>query len=243
MRFAVIFTLAGLGLLALAANTTAWWSRVLGVDFGLVCLLLGAAYALNRPGFFLKNADGRIPPVGWLIYWPYFALNLVALRFFRARAGAKAFQPIAGKVWLGCRADASDAATLNAVPITAVLDLVAEFSEAPFLRNCPTYRSLPLLDTRAPTLAQLRAGVEFIEQEQRQHPVYVHCAIGHGRSACFVLAWLLHTGRAITVESGLEQLRRLRPGVGFYPEQHAVLVAFAADLKLSSPGNPAMLPS
>ena len=243
MRFAVIFTLAGLGLLALAVNLTAWWTRALGVDFGLVCLLLGAAYALNRPGFFLKSADGRIPFAGWLIYWVYFALNLAALRLFRARAGKQAFQLVAGNVWLGCRPDGSDAATLQAVPIGAVLDLAAEFSESSFLRHGRNYRSLPILDTRAPTLAQLRSGVEFIEQEQQQHPIYVHCAIGHGRSACFVLAWLLRTHRVTSVEGGLKQLRDLRPGVGFYPEQHAVLVAFAADLKLSSPDNHAILPS
>jgi protein-tyrosine phosphatase len=233
MRLAVIFTLAGLALLGGAAFASAWWVRALGFDFGLVCLLLDAAYALNRPGFLFKGVDGRIPLVAWLIYWPYFALNHLSLGWFRVRSGSKAFQPIAGKVWLGCCTGERDTARLAAIPIGATLDLAAEFSETRFLCTRTHYRSLPLLDTRAPTLAQLRDGASFIEREQQQHPILVHCAVGHGRSPCFVLAWLLQTGRTATVEEGLAELQSLRPGVGFNQEQRAVLAAFAAGLKTS----------
>jgi hypothetical protein len=234
MRFAVIFTLIGLALLSLAAFADAWWwSRVLVADIGVAWLLVGVAYALNRPGFLFKGADGRIPLGAWLIYWPYFALDQITLVWFRMRSGSAAFQAIAGQVWLGCRTWERDATRLGAIPIMAVLDLAAEFSESRFLRTRPHYRSLPLLDMRAPTLAQLRDAVDFIEREQQRHPVFVHCAVGHGRGPCFVVAWLLQTGRTATVESGLAQVQSLRKGVGFNPEQRAALAAFAADLARS----------
>ena len=58
---------------------------------------------------------------------------------------------------------------------------------------------------------------------------------GHGRSACFVLAWLLQTRRVVSVEASLDLLRPIHPGAGLGAEQHTVLVAFAADLQLSPP--------
>lgn len=230
MRFAVIFTAAGLALVGLAAMASNAGARVLGIDFAGVCLLIGLAYALNRPGFLLKQPGGRTAAAGWLLYWPYFALSHAALRLFRVRIGSKAFQPIAGQVWLGCRLSSTDAAKIRELQVGSVLDLAAEFSEVSFLRALPGYRSVPILDTCAPTLEQLRAGADFIERAQLRHPVYVHCALGHGRSACFVLGWLLATRRTASVDAGLAELRRIRPGVGFDRKQRAALDAFAAEL-------------
>ena len=45
-------------------------------------------------------------------------------------------------------------------------------------------------------------------------PVLVHCALGHGRSACVVIAHLLHAGRAATVGEALALVAERRPGVG-----------------------------
>jgi protein-tyrosine phosphatase len=50
-------------------------------------------------------------------------------------------------------------------------------------------------------------------------PVYVHCALGHGRTATVVLAYLLATGQVATLREGLARLRTLRPGVGLHRQQ------------------------
>ena len=209
------------------------------IDFGIVCLLLGTAYAFNRPGFFLKRANGQISWLGWIIFWPYFIPNIVALWLFRRRDTIKAFQPITDRVWLGGRLGPKHATKLLGASIGAVLDVAAEFPETESLRRLAGYRSLPVLDSGAPSLEQLQAGVSFIAQEQRIHPVYVHCAMGHGRSAVFVLAWLLQSGRVRDVADGFQQLRALRPGVGFSSVQQVLLLQFERQLRLSpSPAAP-----
>ena len=51
---------------------------------------------------------------------------------------------------------------------------------------------LPTADHFEPTVADLTACVQFIQQhEAAGSRVYVHCRAGHGRSAAGVLAWLL----------------------------------------------------
>jgi protein-tyrosine phosphatase len=56
--------------------------------------------------------------------------------------------------------------------------------------------------------------------------VYVHCALGHGRSACVVIAYLLSVGSVRTFFAGTGVLRSLRPGVRLDPEQRRLLRRF-----------------
>lgn len=66
---------------------------------------------------------------------------------------------------------------------------------------------------------QLRAAVTCIEESVKIGPVYVHCALGHGRTATVVLAYLLVTRQAATIREGLARLGALRPGVGLSRQQ------------------------
>ena len=94
------------------------------------------------------------------------------------------------------------------------------------------YRCIPLLDTRAPNLTQLREGANYIAQSDG--PIYVHCALGHGRSATFVAAYLLLSKRAQTAESVVTQIQKLRPRIGLAREQMAVLELYADKLHSES---------
>lgn len=50
---------------------------------------------------------------------------------------------------------------------------------------------LPTVDHFEPSVASLRAAVDFIaEHKERGEKVYVHCKAGHGRSAAVVFCWL-----------------------------------------------------
>jgi protein-tyrosine phosphatase len=53
----------------------------------------------------------------------------------------------------------------------------------------------------------------------------VCCALGYSRSACAVLAWLLHTGRADNVEAAEALLRAKRPHVVLSQAHRAALAA------------------
>ena len=59
----------------------------------------------------------------------------------------------------------------------------------------------------------LAAAATTIEQARAAGPVLVCCALGYGRSAAAVAAWLMATGRATSVEEAVDRIRRARPRV------------------------------
>jgi protein-tyrosine phosphatase len=103
-----------------------------------------------------------------------------------------------------------------------VLDLAGEFPELAIMRCQVNYYSLPLLDATAPTLSELNSAVRWIEQTKSQAPVYVHCALGRGRSATVILAYLLKSGMVSSVSEGIRFLKPLRK-VKLHPQQRHIL--------------------
>lgn len=116
----------------------------------------------------------------------------------------------------------------------SVLDLAGEFPEERSQRELPGYRSLPVLDATAPTEDELRSAVAWIAEAIGAGPVYVHCALGHGRSACVVIAYLLSVGAVDTVAEGVRLLRSLRPGIRLHPPQLRLLREFESRPVLQS---------
>jgi protein-tyrosine phosphatase len=55
---------------------------------------------------------------------------------------------------------------------------------------------------------------------------YVHCALGHGRSATLVAAVLLELGLATDPDDAVNRIRLLRPGVALSPAQRVQLHQF-----------------
>lgn len=177
-------------------------------SFGLV----GLAYVRRTVGVFGKLPDGRLSWMHSLILAPYHLLSHLAAYL---ASGATAYHEVAPRLYLGRRlGERAARRAIAELQLTAVLDLTAEFQEPLALRRLH-YLNIPLLDKTAPTPAQLEAGVAFLREHHGQgQSVYVHCALGHGRSATFVLAYL---------GQGEEWLRGIRAGVGLTPEQRKVL--------------------
>ena len=75
------------------------------------------------------------------------------------------------------------------------------------------YRSVPILDLTAPSAASLQEAVTAIEEARPRGPVLVCCALGYSRSAAAVVAWLLATQRAETVEDAVALVRKARPAI------------------------------
>jgi protein-tyrosine phosphatase len=76
-------------------------------------------------------------------------------------------------------------------------------------------------------------AAEWLERRTAEAPVFVHCALGHGRSAGVVAAHLLHVGRAATVGEALALVSERRPGVGLNGDQARALEEYAASLRAS----------
>jgi protein-tyrosine phosphatase len=93
-------------------------------------------------------------------------------------------------------------------------------------RSLTGYKSLPVLDATAPTEEQLRSMVGWLTVTMDFGPIYIHCALGHGRSACVVIAYMLSIGKVGTVAEGVRLLQSLRRGVRLNSAQRQRLRLF-----------------
>ena len=82
---------------------------------------------------------------------------------------------------------------------------------------------LPLLDATAPTLEQLEGVTDWLSKAVAEGPVFIHCALGHGRSATVLIAYLLTERKCSSVKDALAFVRTLRPGAKLNAVQRAVL--------------------
>jgi membrane-associated phospholipid phosphatase len=95
----------------------------------------------------------------------------------------------------------------------ALIDLTAELP-APVLPVGAIYENIPCLDLApipAETLAKAALRIEQVQNGADK--VWVACALGYGRSAAAVAAWLYQSGRAASAEAAATLLRRARSRV------------------------------
>jgi isopentenyl-diphosphate delta-isomerase type 1 len=230
MRMGFILTVLALGSAWLSWRAGGWVGRLAFADAGLALGAVAAAQFLRAPGLLLKLSDGELSWWSWPLFWPYHLLSYASWGLYRLAPRGPLYHEILPGLVLGSRLGGRDARALCGTGPWAVLDLTSEFAESECLRRGRAYRSLPLLDHTAPSLDQLRDGVAFIEEHLRRGGVYVHCAVGHGRSATFVAACLLARGCASTPEQAVATLRSRRPGVRLNADQLEVLREFSAAL-------------
>lgn len=228
MKYAIVFGLFGLTCAFYAVTVEVLALRVAAASFAVAFCGVGLAFGFVGPRGFMKRSDGKLHWLSYVLFGPYHALNWLSLWAFRRAAKENAWDKICDNVLLGCRLSERDVPEIKRLGIVSVLDLTSEFSEPPALREL-CYRCIPLLDTRAPSLEQLQDGAAWIQAQSTRGPVYVHCALGHGRSATFVAAYLLRSRQAWTAEEAIEKIQRLRPRIGLHPEQTAVLRQLAAE--------------
>jgi diacylglycerol kinase (ATP) len=197
-----------------------------GIDF----FCLSAACLFGLPSLWLKRSDGTLNPLSYFFFLPLHLLNWMSFTLVTRISGERPADRVAENVWLGRRMTPQEAATLFGDAPVAVLDLTSEFQECARLMGA-RYLCLPTMDHSAPTQARLRAGVDFISANCRERSVYVHCALGHGRSSTVVAAWLLRNDPTLAVDAAIKQLKSIRSGVRLNVEQREALEKFVQDCR------------
>jgi hypothetical protein len=113
--------------------------------------------------------------------------------------------------------------------ITAVVNMRIEFDDKDAGIAPPRYLFLATIDDQAPTLEQLRAGVEFMTEEvARGGGVYVHCGSGVGRAPAMAAAYLINTG--LTADQAWVRIRENRPFIRPSAVQFAQIERFFAEM-------------
>ncbi len=216
VRFALPFALIALASAAfstripLAPALLAVWCAL---AFGLGAL----AYAGVGPGLFGKRAEGTLRGANVLAMLPLHLTTWLSAALQRALSNENPVDEIRPGLFLGRRLQAREA---RLVGEAAVVDLTCELGEVLDLRTGRPYLCLPTLDGTPPSQTQLDEAIEFMAAH-RERGLFVHCALGHGRSATVVAAWLVEIEEAEELAEAEFHLRAARPGVHLHATQRA----------------------
>jgi protein-tyrosine phosphatase len=205
LRLALAYLSAAilLGLIAAWAGGLAmglWWGALALAAVAVIYAGPGAE------GFRKKN--GRHPLALKVLLAPY----LIVARLLPHWRSRHAPEPclVRDGVWIGRLPFTSEMAR---APFGSLMDMTAELSIEPGKWQ---YRSLPCLDVVALSAHGLATAAREIERlRESSGPVLVACALGRGRSASAVAAWLIATGRAADVSDAIAQVQRARPQAVF----------------------------
>lgn len=225
----------GLALIGLAAAAClngwqySWIGRLIASHFAVSFTLVGIAYFGVLPSIYAKRSDGIRPLWNQLLLLPHSLLAALSFRISTRMVNEPAIAQLEPNIYFGRRLLNHEAVPGLDAGWIGVLDLAGEFAEAAGLRSLPDYQSFPILDGSAPSLKQLDAATKWLLETSQRGPVYVHCALGHGRTATVLAAYLLKTGSATTIDEGLARLRTLRSGVSLNRAQRRTLEKWAAE--------------
>lgn len=184
----------------------------------------GLAHLTRTPRLLGKRADGRLHPAVLALLLPYFAFTwgrwLVEWALLRERP----WDEVAPGLFLG--------RWPGGVDLPSGVDLVVDLAaELPAVRPAAVmeYVSLSTLDTTAPEPRAFDAVARRVAS--RTTPVYVHCALGHGRAATLAAATLLLRGQGASAAEVVARLQAARPRVRLAPSQKRLVEAFARGLR------------
>ena len=205
---------------------------ILQLNFVIAFLGVSLAYLLGAPQIFLKQPTGNFYWQSYFIFWPYFLLNTFTLALFCYFSKENIIDEIIPNLYLGRRPWTFEVQYLSSFGINATLDLTAELSEINFIRNYHDYLCIPVVDALAPTVEQLEHAVSWIKiRLAQEESVLVHCALGHGRSAIIIVAFILQSGMVKNFADAPDFIQSKRPGLHLSSIQKRVLKQYQQNLE------------
>lgn len=215
LKYLIVLVLVGATQIVLASTsgTMAWllyWS-------GLSWIVVGAAYGGLGAGIFGKRANGRMAPVSICLLLPYLSVTWFLWYMQQLLTKEPPYNEITPGLWLGRRCLGKELPS----GIELIVDMTSEFSEPADLQLGRSYVCVPTLDASVPSDKAFADLVQIIVASPG--PVYVHCALGHGRSAAVMTAVLVAKGSASTIEQAEQNVKQARPGTKINPVQRKML--------------------
>ena len=177
------------------------------------------AFGFQKPEMFMKLHNGRLSFFSYLVFWSYILSGNLLVMIYRLLSREHPIDEILPGVYLGCKLCHFDKGKLSQRGICAVLDATSELGEAGFIRKHYNYLCIPVLDNHPPTLEQLSKAVTWIEEQLLHGGIFIHCALGHGRSATIVVAYLLHTRTVSGIQEAIAFIKSKRPGIHLLQRQ------------------------
>ncbi len=135
------------------------------------------------------------------------------------------YSRITPNIYVGPQFRQSGKHRLEALRISASLNLRAEFDDRVRHLELRQHCYLPTEDDHAPTLAQLEQGIQFIQQIVGLGGcVYIHCRGGIGRAPTMTAAYLIDQGA--TLDEAICMIKKTRPFIKIMPLQMQRLTQF-----------------
>lgn len=196
-----ISKVTGIAATALLATSISLWEvgmRItmvpfLATSFVAYIVTVASHNAINLPWILGKNSEGRFPLWSNILFGPFLMLARTYAMVKRFMRKESVYDKIAEGLYLG-----GWPFMLKHLPPggPSVIDCTCELPRSAFV---PTdeYLCVATWDTRAPAPYQIEFAARWAcEKRAKGKPVYVHCAFGHGRSACVMCAILVALGIA-----------------------------------------------
>lgn len=203
-----------------AASLPAGPSRLAWFLAGFGWLGAALAWGASRPDLLGKTPQGHLPLSRAPFLWSWWLARYVLYELERLSTGESPHDEVVEGVWIGRWLIRGELRAMDPAG-WAVLDLTAEL---PATFRGEVYRSVPVLEHTPPTLDQLDQVNAFLtEQRAAGRRVYVHCAMGHTRSATAVVAWWLTQRPELSPDQAIAELQRARPRTGIGSAHRATL--------------------
>lgn len=219
-RWGVIYFILSLLSFSLAIYVGGWGLWLLWLSASL--LLVAVNYVILGAEGFQKQLNGQFNLAVALLYLPYFSIMWLNSRLWTIKH--QDVDRITDNIYLG---RIPSGHFLNKYQFLAVIDLCAEL---PIGHFDGSYSLIPVLDMTPLSEQQCQYSAQRIEQYHRQGKLLVCCALGYSRSATAVIAWLLWTKKALTVEDAITQVKTCRTTIVISDRQRLILTNWLAQL-------------